>query len=694
MKKSVSIFTLFLLIVFILSLNLILATCGDGVCTTDEAITKCDATGCHKVCPQDCTSTNTGTNSTCGDGVCTTDESRVLCSDPGGCHVSCPADCSVTNSNSNSKSGETTNNNKYNSGSNSNSNSDSNSGTTNLLTNNQKSYCKNLISPGVCKGTIKETCTRYNSLKLQTPSGEDKSLPGNIIFIIDEGSPIKYSDKCIVKNGFFGPKNYLRQYSCTYDIVVLETFSEKTNIQWYKDIPCDSCNNGICSDVPKKCNFLTSLLGCKEEETKPEETTQVSAMCSIDNGKLNCKNTKTGESASSKGSTNCPTKIPCAEGFTETSKIDSNGCLICGRVTQPFCGDGICELDEKGMKPFCELNGCTQVYKCPGDCGPEGTTICLPYGRYAPGTNGRCCFGRKDPPAPYNSYACLCTKDNECPDGPCRDGVCINLQEEQSARNCTTFYWLDDTHLSCEYKNFCGDYTYPGLRVFKTLSECQVRSPQEPNCRDDPVSDLVCNDGSQAKWNCDRYECSDGSRPVYRSLLCKTDADCSNGHICSDRECTNPPKSDCKDLYWLDNNHRDCSSTKQFCGAYTYPDLKVFSRQVDCINVLNQGGSSSNSSSGGTGTCAVDSDCPTLTCNQAPCPTNKCLNGFCSKVYNSCNQNTDCKLIYNSCDCKAVLTSDTRTTFPDPDDYRCIVNSCTHNQISAVCKSGVCSKSS
>jgi len=50
------------------------------------------------------------------------------------------------------------------------------------------------------------------------------------------------------------------------------------------------------------------------------------------------------------------------------------------------------------------------------------------------------------------------------------------------------------------------------------------------------------------------------------------------------------PKPSCKNLYWLDNNNKDCSK-KKFCGLYMYQGLMTFEKLSDCkktaLNLTN-----------------------------------------------------------------------------------------------------------
>ncbi len=45
--------------------------------------------------------------------------------------------------------------------------------------------------------------------------------------------------------------------------------------------------------------------------------------------------------------------------------------------------------------------------------------------------------------------------------------------QEHISNDCYSYYWFDDTHNACGFKEFCGEFIYPGLRVFITLGECE-----------------------------------------------------------------------------------------------------------------------------------------------------------------------------------------------------------------------------
>lgn len=59
---------------------------------------------------------------------------------------------------------------------------------------------------------------------------------------------------------------------------------------------------------------------------------------------------------------------------------------------------------------------------------------------------------------------------------------------------------------------------------------------------------------------------------------------------------------------------------------------------------------------------------------------------------NTCTSDSDCKLIYSGCTCKAVPVSDPRMTFSDG-TLQCFVNGCHHENVTAVCRDSVCARS-
>ena len=59
-----------------------------------------------------------------------------------------------------------------------------------------------------------------------------------------------------------------------------------------------------------------------------------------------------------------------------------------------------------------------------------------------------------------------------------------------------------------------------------------------------------------------------------------------------------------------------------------------------------------------------------------------------------CTSNSDCKLIYSSCDCKAVPANDPRKNILHSEtDVSCRQNSCSTTKVTAICKDNKCMRS-
>ena len=48
-----------------------------------------------------------------------------------------------------------------------------------------------------------------------------------------------------------------------------------------------------------------------------------------------------------------------------------------------------------------------------------------------------------------------------------------------------------------------------------------------------------------------------------------------------------PVTPECKELYWFDNEHRECG-LKEFCGAYMYEGLRTFETKEECEKALSE----------------------------------------------------------------------------------------------------------
>ena len=53
--------------------------------------------------------------------------------------------------------------------------------------------------------------------------------------------------------------------------------------------------------------------------------------------------------------------------------------------------------------------------------------------------------------------------------------VVVQVQaKEKPAPECNYYYWFDNQHNECGYRQFCGAFSYYGLRIFDTKKECRL----------------------------------------------------------------------------------------------------------------------------------------------------------------------------------------------------------------------------
>jgi len=133
------------------------------------------------------------------------------------------------------------------------------------------------------------------------------------------------------------------------------------------------------------------------------------------------------------------------------------------------------------------------------------------------------------------------------------------------------------------------------------------------------------------------------------------------------------------------------SFQEPFCGSSTYDACNSNS---DCV----AGGCSGSICSSKTREPIVSNclwrDCFDKEKYNAKC---ECVNKQCAwtidfdNSVNGCMSDSDCKLIYNSCSCEAVLASDSRTVL-EPTDRYCDVNDCINQGTRAVCSQNRCVK--
>lgn len=113
----------------------------------------------------------------------------------------------------------------------------------------------------------------------------------------------------------------------------------------------------------------------------------------------------------------------------------------------------------------------------------------------------------------------------------------------------------------------------------------------------------------------------------------------------------------------------------------------------------------------GLGLCSQEADCAGVleTCDLGlgQCVTNVCLSTHCADTWqpgtcdpiqgcvDGCTSDTDCKLLYNSCGCQAVPSSDPRTQLTAcalGSCVDCLANRCDQAGLKAACVQGVCTE--
>ena len=100
------------------------------------------------------------------------------------------------------------------------------------------------------------------------------------------------------------------------------------------------------------------------------------------------------------------------------------------------------------------------------------------------------------------------------------DYLTIESCAENIEEYCNFLYWSDDSLIECGYNEFCGEFTYEGLKTFDTLEECQ-----------DALPVLECG----LAEDCPQDTCFG--------------YDCISGECIPKTELSDPP---CKEATWLD----------------------------------------------------------------------------------------------------------------------------------------------
>lgn len=144
---------------------------------------------------------------------------------------------------------------------------------------------------------------------------------------------------------------------------------------------------------------------------------------------------------------------------------------------------------------------------------------------------------------------------------------------------------------------------------------------------------------------------------VYQKLCNETTVSCQNHPGCANAinkgndsngciiwECPTP---ECKNLYWLDSNSKECGY-KQFCGAYMYYGLKTFETKDECVKNLPAATCQPTKCDDGTmNKCEiVNNICTCSTCPPQPtCTVGS--GGFCDD-----GTPLPCKIINGKCVCE------------------------------------------
>ncbi|VVB77953.1 Uncharacterised protein [uncultured archaeon] len=203
------------------------------------------------------------------------------------------------------------------------------------------------------------------------------------------------------------------------------------------------------------------------------------------------------------------------------------------------------------------------------------------------------------------NYTCVinCTKREDCyPDGfspsacgesySCTDQKCTTGYKEcqinSSRSGCVNFYWFDNENPECGYKEFCGAFSYIGLRTYETQEQCEAVLKQNKKIVKKPIEN-------------------------------KTN------------------ETDCKNLYWFDNENKSCGQ-KEFCGLYMYQGLQTFESKTQCEKALVINETINNTES------EVNTNCPQGTAND---------NGKCYKALSN-GKKAEIKIMPETASQKAI----------------------------------------
>ena len=198
----------------------------------------------------------------------------------------------------------------------------------------------------------------------------------------------------------------------------------------------------------------------------------------------------------------------------------------------------------------------------------------------------------------------------------------VSAVDSANDSGCKNLYWFDDTTKVCGQKQFCGMYMYLGLQTFESKTQCEnaleIKTDDNNCATDNDCSNLLytfCGNSTQANYSVCMQEQGIGPK-------------CVRG------TCKSLKDSDCKSLYWFDNENKECDS-QEFCGAYMYLGLETFESKEECKTELNNNDTIEilscifdgpcNKTNVSTKKCVQDSDCPKIFsyCIDGRCNYNK-----------------------------------------------------------------------
>lgn len=160
--------------------------------------------------------------------------------------------------------------------------------------------------------------------------------------------------------------------------------------------------------------------------------------------------------------------------------------------------------------------------------------------------------------------------------------------------NCHYFYWLDDNQKTCDHKEFCGAFMYPGLRTYATLKECQASSlelcpyyywsdKQNKNCDKKRFCGNSTYEGLikfKTKEECKIANGEVDKNNSFDTNFCVTDDDCELQMVCCTNNCVKKPwdQIDCDVICtdkMINRTIKECKCENNRCIGYPKNITKV-----------------------------------------------------------------------------------------------------------------------